>query len=47
MKKENPKQITLRLPDELHEALRVVSDELSISLSDLITISLWRYFDRF
>ena len=38
------KQITLRLPDELYEALRAEAKRLGLDLKSLIVVILWRHF---
>lgn len=40
------KQITLRVPEEVYEALKKISDELDIRLQALIVIALWKSFKR-
>lgn len=39
----NKKEITLRIPIDLYEALLKVSDETGIPITHIITISLWNY----
>lgn len=43
---ESRKQITLRLPEEVYEALKRMSDELDLGIQHLIIIALWKSFNR-
>ena len=38
---ENIKKITLRLPDNLHEALQEISQESGFSITSLLLIGIW------
>lgn len=40
------KQITLRVPEDVYEALKKISDKLDIRLQALIVIALWKSFKR-
>lgn len=44
--KEDRKQITLRIPDEEYEALKKLSERLSLPIQDLIIIALLKSFNR-
>lgn len=42
----NTKQITLRLPDEVYEALKVISIETGLTVTTLILISIWNKIEQ-
>ncbi|WAW15245.1 ribbon-helix-helix domain-containing protein [Peptostreptococcus equinus] len=40
---ENKKEITLRIPQELYEALTKMSEETGIPIAHIIIFALWNY----